>query len=140
MSVVIRLKRVGRRNFPSYRISVADPYRPINGRTMEQLGAYDPAHPNPALRERVDVERARHWIAVGARASDTVRSIFARAGVYKGLPKKTKKARVGRTQDTAKAKARIAAKDVRSKRKAERQSTRRATKRAAAKAGAEKPA
>jgi small subunit ribosomal protein S16 len=139
MSVVIRLKRVGRRNFPSYRISVADPFRPINGRTMEQLGAYDPANPNPALREKVDVERARYWVSVGARASDTVRSIFARAGVYKGLPKKTKKARVGRTQDTAKAKARIAAKELRTKRKTERASARRAAKRAA-KASGEKPA
>jgi small subunit ribosomal protein S16 len=136
MSVVIRLKRIGRRNFPSYRIAVADPYRPINGRTMEELGAYDPAHPNPALREKVDVERARYWVSVGARESDTVRSIFKRAGVYTGLPQKKERVRTGRTQDTAKAKRRASAKAERATRKEQRQKARAQAKRAAKASGA----
>ena len=86
MAVVIRMKRTGRRNRPSYRISVADGRAPRDGRTLDNLGFYDPVSPVADLRLKLDVERARHWVQHGAQPSETVESIFRRAGVYEGHP------------------------------------------------------
>jgi small subunit ribosomal protein S16 len=100
MSVVIRMKRSGRLNRPSYRISVADARSPRDGRTIESLGFYEPIAPSKDRQLSLDVERARYWVEHGAQPSETVRSILKRAGVY-GEPKpKVKRDRSGRKRKT----------------------------------------
>lgn len=132
MAVVIRLKRMGRRNHPVYRIVVADSAKPTDGRTLENLGTYDPIHPNPEFREKVNSERALHWMSVGAKPSHTVRNILERAGAFEGVEVKPKKKRDGRTRDTATAKRKIAAKTARAEAKTKRREERVAAKKAAA--------
>ncbi len=134
MAVVIRMKRVGRKNRPSYRISVADPLNPRDGRTLEQLGVYDPRAPRREMQLRIDVERARYWMSVGAKPSETVLSILRREGALAGLPSSKKRSRPGRKQMTATRKRREAAKSVRVQAKTERRAARLAERRAAAKA------
>ena len=77
MAVRIRLRRVGARNAPAFRIVVADGRSPRDGRFIENLGTYDPkkAENNCA----VNLERARYWLSKGAQPSDTVRSILKKA-------------------------------------------------------------
>lgn len=77
MSVVIRLKRVGTLKRPSYRIVVSDSRRPRDGRYIEEVGFYEPTQ-NPPL-VKVKAERVRHWLKVGARPSETVKSLFKKA-------------------------------------------------------------
>ena len=57
------MKRMGRRNRPTYRISATDNRNPRDGRTLENLGHYDPASPVEALRLKVDAERVRYWLS-----------------------------------------------------------------------------
>ena len=77
MAVRIRLKRVGTKNVPSYRIVVADGRSPRDGRFIEQIGTYNPKRPEPNFT--VDLERANHWIKKGAQPSETVRSMLKKA-------------------------------------------------------------
>ena len=77
MPVRIRLRRVGTKNVPVYRIVVADGRSPRDGRFIENIGTYDPKKATNNFT--VDVERAKHWISKGAQPSDTVRSILKRA-------------------------------------------------------------
>jgi small subunit ribosomal protein S16 len=63
---------------PAYRIVVADGRSPRDGRFIEQIGTYEPRKADPNFT--VNVERAQHWIKVGAQPSDTVASILKRAG------------------------------------------------------------
>jgi small subunit ribosomal protein S16 len=136
MAVVIRLKRTGRRNRPCYRISVADKAKPRDGRTLDNLGVYDPASPKPELRLTLHAERAKVWLERGALPSDTVRSIFKREGVYADDPRATPKKRKGRSASTAKKARRAVAKTTRGERKVVRHDARVAEKRATAKAAA----
>jgi len=140
MAVVIRLKRMGRRNHPTYRVVVADSAKPTDGRTLENLGIYDPIHPNPEFRERVNVERAQYWMSVGAKPSHTVRNLLGRVGAFEGVEAKPKAKREGRTRDTAKAKRRIAAKTARAEAKTKRREERLAAKKAAAAASGDESA
>jgi small subunit ribosomal protein S16 len=137
MAVVIRLKRMGRRNHPTYRIAVADSQRPTDGRTLENLGVYDPIHPRPEFREKINVERARHWLSVGAKPSHTVQDILKRAGAFEGVAAKPKRKRDGRATETSKAKRRAALKVGREQAKAVRRDARVAAKKAAAAAAGE---
>jgi small subunit ribosomal protein S16 len=75
--VRIRLRRVGTKNVPIYRIVVADGRSPRDGRFIENIGTYDPRKAGDNFH--VDVERAKFWIGKGAQASDTVRSILKKA-------------------------------------------------------------
>lgn len=77
MAVRIRLRRVGTKNVPVYRIVVADGRSPRDGRFIENIGTYDPRKAKDNFK--VDVERAKHWIQKGAQPSDTVRSILKKA-------------------------------------------------------------
>lgn len=70
----IRLRRTGSTKRPYYRVVVADSRAWRDGRFIEVLGHYDPRR-NPAV-VKIDPERAKHWIAKGARASDTVKSLL----------------------------------------------------------------
>lgn len=77
--VKIRLRRLGAKKAPFYRIVVADSRYPRDGRFIEEIGTYNPLT-NPA-EVKVDAERAQSWIKQGAQPTDTVRGILKRAGV-----------------------------------------------------------
>ena len=77
--VVLRLKRMGRRHRPFYRIHAIDRRSPRDGRTIEQLGHYDPLAPEDR-QVKVNVERADYWLSVGAQPSRTVASLLKRVG------------------------------------------------------------
>ena len=79
MSVKIRLKRVGKKKAPAYRIVVADARSPRDGRTIEDIGWYNPLVEPSAIQ--VDTDRALRWLKVGAQPTDSVVSLFKRAGV-----------------------------------------------------------
>ncbi len=74
MPATIRLKRMGRKKQPSYRIVVTEDSDPRDGPSIERLGIYNP-RTNPAVI-RLDASRALHWLHEGAQPSDTVRSLF----------------------------------------------------------------
>lgn len=79
--VKIRLRRMGRKNQPFYRIVVADARSPRDGRFIEIIGNYNPRQNEGGLT--VDVARADYWLGVGAQPTDTARSLLRRAGVLK---------------------------------------------------------
>lgn len=137
MAVVIRMKRTGRRNAPCYRISVADSRSPRDGRTLDNLGVYDPIAQKPEMRSTLNVERARDWLGRGALPSETVKSLFRRHGVYETIDttKKVRK-RPGRKKVSKKGTERTAVQKMRSERKVARHTAKVAGKRAAAKAAA----
>ena len=78
--VKLRLRRMGAKKRPSYRIVAADSRSPRDGAFIESVGFYDPIT-DPATIN-VNLDRARHWINNGAQPTDTVRSILKRAGVF----------------------------------------------------------
>ena len=77
MAVAIRLRREGTKNSPAYRVVVADNRSPRDGRFIELIGTYDPK--KAADNFSLDLGRVDHWLSVGARPSDTVRSLIKRA-------------------------------------------------------------
>ncbi len=77
--VKIRLRRMGAKKAPFYRIVVADSRYPRDGRFIEQLGTYDPLKEPAEIK--VDAERAQAWIRTGAQPTDTVKRLFKTAGV-----------------------------------------------------------
>ena len=77
--VKIRLRRIGAKKAPYYRIVVADARRPRDGRCIEEIGTYNPLT-EPAT-VTVDVEKAQTWIKNGAQPTDTVRGLLKKAGV-----------------------------------------------------------
>lgn len=78
MAVRIRLKRIGSRNDPVFRIVVADNRSPRDGKCIEELGTYDPKK-SADTNFTLDLDRAKHWISKGAQPSDTVASFIRRA-------------------------------------------------------------
>lgn len=80
MATRIRLRRVGRKKLPVYRIVVADKSAARDGAFIEVLGTYDPKAED-AKQVTVDADKARAWLAKGATPSETVQSILKRAGV-----------------------------------------------------------
>lgn len=77
--VKIRLRRMGAKKAPFYRVVVADSRYPRDGRFIEELCTYDPRQ-NPAA-VNIDVERAQAWIKTGAQPTDTVRDLLKKAGL-----------------------------------------------------------
>jgi small subunit ribosomal protein S16 len=75
--VRIRLTRLGARKKPFYRVVVAESRTPRDGRSLEQIGHYNPMVEPPVLN--IDVARADYWISKGAQPSDTVADLIARA-------------------------------------------------------------
>ncbi|MDO4567178.1 MAG: 30S ribosomal protein S16 [Oscillospiraceae bacterium] len=75
--VKIRLRRMGAKKAPYYRIVVADSRAPRDGRFIEEIGTYDPLSQDKKLK--VDTERAKYWIANGAQPTDTVRALLKKA-------------------------------------------------------------
>ena len=81
MAVKIRLKRLGMKKKPFYRVVVADERTPRDGLFIEEIGTYDPMT-NPA-QIKIDVEKAAAWMKKGAQPTDTVRILLKKAGAAK---------------------------------------------------------
>ena len=77
--VKIRLRRMGAKKNPFYRIVVADSRYPRDGRFIEELGYYNPMEEPSTVK--VDPEKAKEWIAKGAQPTDTVKALFKKFGV-----------------------------------------------------------
>ena len=81
MAVKIRLKRMGQKKAPFYRIIVADSRSPRDGRFIEEIGTYDPNLEPSAIKE--DEEAAKKWLNNGAQPTEVVGKIFKAAGIEK---------------------------------------------------------
>ena len=81
MAVKIRLRRMGQKKAPFYRIVVADSRSPRDAKCIEEIGTYDPTK-NPT-EYHVNEELAKKWLANGAQPTDTVARIFKNAGIEK---------------------------------------------------------
>ena len=79
MAVKIRLKRLGAKKAPFYRVVVADSRYPRDGRFIEEIGTYNPLMDPPAVN--IDAEAAKKWIANGAQPTDTVKSLLKKNGI-----------------------------------------------------------
>lgn len=79
MAVRIRLKRLGAKKAPFYRIVVADSRTSRNGKSIDEIGYYDPTKEPAVLK--VDSEAANKWLANGAQPSDTAKALLKKAGV-----------------------------------------------------------
>ncbi len=92
MSVAIRLSRGGAKKRPYYRIVVSDARSPRDGKYLEQIGTYNPMLPKDSgERVKLDEDRARHWLSVGAQPSDRVHRFFDAAGILERAPKSNPK-------------------------------------------------
>jgi small subunit ribosomal protein S16 len=79
MAVKIRLRRMGAKKAPFYRVVVADSRSPRDGRFIEELGYFDPLKDPEEIK--IDAEKAQKWLANGAQPTDRVKSLFKQAGV-----------------------------------------------------------
>ena len=77
--VKIRLRRMGKKKAPFYRIVVADSRYPRDGRFIEELGYYDPM--KEPVEIKIDGEKAKEWLAKGAQPTETVKSLLKKSGV-----------------------------------------------------------
>lgn len=84
--VKIRLKRMGAKKRPFYRVVVADSRCSRDGRFIENIGTYDPTVEPPALK--IDTERAEYWLKCGAQPSDVTRGLLKKVGMLGGVTKK----------------------------------------------------
>ena len=81
MAVKIRLRRIGEKKAPFYRIIVADSRSPRDGRFIEEIGTYDPSKDPSEFH--IDEEAAKKWIANGAQPTEVVGKLFKVAGIIK---------------------------------------------------------
>ena len=84
MAVRIRLKRVGRRHRPSFRLAAVDRRRARDSRVIEELGSYNPIDPVEDRRVALKRDRIEYWLSVGALPSDTVRRLLEKHGIGAG--------------------------------------------------------
>ena len=79
MAVKIRLRRMGAKKAPFYRVVVADSRYPIDGRFIEELGYYDPTKEPSVVK--IDGDKAKEWMANGAQPTDTVKALLKKEGI-----------------------------------------------------------
>ena len=79
MAVKIRLRRIGAKKNPFYRVIIADERSPRNGRLIEEIGTYNPMV-DPA-EVKIDAEKAKKWLGNGAQPTETVRSLLKKSGI-----------------------------------------------------------
>ena len=79
MAVKIRLRRMGAKKAPFYRVVVADSRYPRDGRFIEEIGTYNPM--TEPVDIKIDAEKAKKWIGNGAQPTDTVKDLLKKAGV-----------------------------------------------------------
>jgi small subunit ribosomal protein S16 len=85
MAVRIRLRRMGAKKAPFYRVVVADSRSPRDGRFIEEIGYYNPTTEPATIK--IDEEKANKWINNGAQPSDIVKKLFDRSGISEKLSK-----------------------------------------------------
>lgn len=83
MAARIRLKKMGRKHLPFFRICVFDSHTKRDGKVIDTLGYYDPIAKDETKQLKLDEEKARHWLSVGAQPSATVRDFLAARGLYR---------------------------------------------------------
>ena len=116
MALKIRLARAGAKKRPFYRIVVAEATAPRDGRFVEKIGTYNPMLPKDQTRVVLDLERAKHWLSVGAQPTDRVERFLVEAkllkavttsgqNLQKGQPKKKAQERMKEAADRAAAAA-----------------------------------
>lgn len=88
----IRLKRTGRKGQPHYRIVVVEASRPRDGKTVEEIGYYNP-RVNPSVFD-IDKERCKYWLDKGAQPTDTIAQYLVKEGMLKGLKKGSTKPKI----------------------------------------------
>jgi small subunit ribosomal protein S16 len=109
MAVAIRLARGGAKKRPFYRIVVAESNAPRDGRFLEKIGTYNPLLPkDSAERVVLDVERAKHWLGVGAQPTDRVLRFLDAAGLIKRPARTNPKKGVPGQKATERAEAKAA--------------------------------
>jgi small subunit ribosomal protein S16 len=79
--VKIRMKRMGRRHRPFYRINAMDTRSPRDGRVVEELGFYDPIAADQEKQLKINEERVRYWLDKGAATSETVHNLLKSKGI-----------------------------------------------------------
>ena len=79
MAVKIRLRRMGQKKAPFYRIIVADSRSPRDGRFIEEIGYYNPMTDPADIK--IDEEKAQKWLGTGAQPTDTVKKLFQKSGI-----------------------------------------------------------
>ena len=79
MAVKIRLRRMGAKKAPYYRVVVADSRYPRDGRFIEEIGSYDPLTDPATIK--IDAEKAKKWIGNGAQPTDTVKALLKKSGI-----------------------------------------------------------
>ncbi len=84
--VRIRMKSMGRRHRPFFRICAMDSRTPRDGRSIEELGHYDPMSANAQTQTVLNVDRIRYWLGVGAQPSEKVQALLNKHGVKKPAP------------------------------------------------------
>ncbi len=90
MAVKIRLKRVGAKKKPQYRVVVADSRYPRDGRFIEEIGSYNPQTEPSTVK--INIERADYWLGQGAQPTETVRALLKKSGSTKLQSKEVKTA------------------------------------------------
>jgi small subunit ribosomal protein S16 len=80
------MKSMGRRHRPFFRICAMDSRKPRDGRSIEELGHYDPMSRNAQTQTVLNVDRIRYWLGVGAQPSEKVQALLKRHGVKKPAP------------------------------------------------------
>ena len=88
MAVKIRLKRMGAKKAPFYRVVVADSRSPRDGRFIDNIGTYNPLTTPAEIK--IDKEAAKKWLNNGAIPTDTVRNLFSKAGILKEFSEEKK--------------------------------------------------
>lgn len=134
----IRLRRIGKKRHPYYRVVVADKPDRRDGRFIETLGSYDP-HANPPAIV-LDGDKAKEWLAKGAQPSESAEKILVRAGVMEKRPERPKaKLEVKRAEQAkaAEARAKVRAEEAAKAAKAEAEAAAKAEAEAKAAAEAE---
>ena len=82
MATKIRLRRMGAKKAPFYRVVVADSRAPRDGRSIEEIGFYNPIAKKDDVTLKINEERALYWLNTGAQPSETVKALLKKAGVY----------------------------------------------------------
>lgn len=121
MSLKIRLSRGGSKKRPFYRVVIADSRSPRDGRFIEKIGTYNPLLPKDSEeRVKIDEERVKHWLSVGARPTDRVHRFLDAAGLLKREARNNpQKALPGKKRQEREEAARIAAEEAAEAAKAE---------------------
>jgi len=101
--VRIRLKRMGRRHRPFYRICVMDAREERDGRTIEDIGTYDPIVAEQEKKITLKIDRAEYWLGVGAQPSEAAAALLKQCGMQ--LPKKSARKKPKKKKPKARARA-----------------------------------